>query len=386
MEFGIPITDPVVQLTIVVLAALLVQIPLEHSRIPGLAGLLLLGMLVGPGGLGVLSDEPVVDLLGSVGLLFIMFLAGMEVDLDLVRERKKEIATFGTFGFAFPFAAALLVGLVLDLTWTGAVLLGAALSSHTLISYPMIEQLRLLQRPSIAATIGGTLLTDTAALAVMIVVLELHHASNATGWMLPLALLTVLVATSLYCIPPIARYVISASKPTLPEKALFLLAVLLLLATLAELIGTEDILGAFLAGVCVNRTLHSHPELKAKLIFVSRMIFIPFFFVKTGMKLEISAFLAPAIWVMSVALITAVVLGKVTAAWISGIFHSYRRWDRILMIGLTLPQAAATLAVITIGQRAGLIGEETLDAVIVVILVTCLAGALVAQGAGRRIS
>jgi hypothetical protein len=140
MELELPVTDVLLQFTLVVSAALLVQVTLERSRIPGIVGLLVLGMLIGPGGMGLLPEEPVVKLLGSLGLLYIMFIAGLEIDLDTVRSHKREAVSFGILGFALSFAPAVAVGLLMDLGWTGALLLGAALSSHTLLSYPILER------------------------------------------------------------------------------------------------------------------------------------------------------------------------------------------------------------------------------------------------------
>jgi hypothetical protein len=140
MTFGLPIEDVLVQFTVVVTATLAVQFLFEHSRLPGIVGLLLLGMLLGPGGGAVLPDEPVVELLGSIGLLYIMFLAGLEIDLDVVRRRTRDVAAFGGLAFVLSLVPAVVAGVWLGMGWAGALLLGAALSSHTLLSYPVVEK------------------------------------------------------------------------------------------------------------------------------------------------------------------------------------------------------------------------------------------------------
>jgi Kef-type K+ transport system membrane component KefB len=384
MDLAVPITDVLLQFTIVIAAALVVQLTFEHSRVPGIVGLLLLGMLMGPGGIAILPQEPVVELLGSIGLLYIMFLAGLEIDLDVVRDHKREAVTFGLLAFVLSFVPATAIGLLIGLEWTGAVLLGAALSSHTLVAYPIIDRLGLVRRRPIVAAIGGTLLTDTLALILLVVIVQ--QAGDAEGaWYVPLALLALLVALALVIVPRLSGYLFRQGWATRAEKALFALAILLLLSVVADLIGTEDILGAFLAGLCLNRALHQHRELREYVEFVGRLLFIPFFFVETGMRLELEVFTELEIWAVAGLLLAAVMAGKAGAAWASGKAFGYLPSDRAAMIGLTVPQAAATLAVVVIGRGVGLIYEETVDAIIIVIFVTCLIGPLITSFAAKRL-
>jgi Kef-type K+ transport system membrane component KefB len=380
-----PIQDPVAQLAAVLLVALAVQLPLERSRVPGIVGLILAGMAIGPGALHLIPEEPVVELFGTVGLLYIMFMAGLEVDLDTVREHKREAAGFGALAFALSFAAALAAGFLLGLSTAGALLLAAALASHTLVSYPMIAARGLVRRRAVVAGIGGTLMTDTAALVALVVVLGQATGDGGFAALAPIGWLAGLAAAALLIVPRLAR-LLSAEAHTPAERALFALAVLLLLAALAEAVGTEDILGAFLAGLCLNRALHRRPEVRDHVAFVGRMVFIPVFFVDTGMRLELAAFAEPGTW-LAAGTLTGVVLGsKLAAAWIAGALFGYDRASRFLIFGMTIPQAAATLAVMTTAERAGLIDATTVDAVIVTIFATCLLGVLVTRAAADRVA
>jgi Kef-type K+ transport system membrane component KefB len=382
-----PIADPVAQLAAVLLLALIVQLPLERSRVPGIVGLILAGMIVGPGALHLIPDEPVVELFGTVGLLYIMFQAGLEVDLDIVREHKREAAGFGLLALGISFALALGVGLALGLSWAGALLIAAALGSHTLVSYPVIAKLGLVRRRPVVAAIGGTLLTDTGALIVLVVVLDLAAAEGGgLSWALPLVLLAALAAFAFAAVPRFAALVFTAEIHTPAERALFALVVLLVLAAAAEAIGTEDILGAFLAGLCLNRALHRRREVHEHVAFVGRMVFIPIFFIDTGMRLELDAFAAAETWITAAALIGVVVVAKLAAVWIAGRRFGYGTDARAVMLGLTLPQAAATLAVVTTAREAGHIEPAIVDAVIVTIFATCLAGALITRLAGERMA
>jgi Kef-type K+ transport system membrane component KefB len=388
MELTLPVTDGILQFTILVAAALAVQLTVERLHLPGIVGLLVIGMLIGPGGAGVLPREPVVALLGSVGLVYIMFLAGLEIDLDVVRRHRGEVVLFGVLAFTLSLAPAVGVGLAAGMGVGGALLLGAALSSHTLVAYPLVERYGLVHRRPIVAAIGGTLLTDTLALVLLAVTIQTVGSDGGPlGWILPLAGLAALAAGALSVVPRVARRFFASEGADRAEKALFVLAVLMVLSAAAELIRTEDILGAFIAGVALNRAVREREELHEHLAFVGRMLFIPFFFVETGMRLELEVFTGRGeTWLLAGVLLLVVLAGKGAATWIAGARYGYSGADRTAMVGLTVPQAAATLAVTVTAAERGVMGGEVVDAVIVVIFVTCLAGPLLVRSAARRLS
>ncbi len=381
-EFSVD--DVIIQFAAVIVAALIVQLSFERTRVPGLIGLIILGMVVGPGGAALLPDEPVVELFGSIGLLYIMFIAGVEIDIDQVRDRKVEAMSFGAMAFVFTFVAAFGVGLLFDLNVWGALLLGAALSSHTLVAYPLVSRLGLAGRRPIVAATGGTLLTDTASLLVLVVVIRAADGDGGWSWLVPVLSLAVLAGAALYLVPRVADTILSNKLHTLPEKALFLMTVLLVLSVLAEWIGTEDILGAFLAGLCLNRALHAREDLKQHIEFVGRMLFLPFFFVETGMRLRLEALQDPATWLLAVVLIAVIIVTKgLSAAITTRLFH-YSRTEGLAIASLSFPQAAATLAVVVIGMELDLMDTGTADAVIIVIFITCLMGSLLTSYAAHR--
>lgn len=381
-----PIEDVILQFAVVITAALVVQLLFERTRVPGLIGLILLGMAIGPGGAGVLPEGPVVELFGSIGLLYIMFLAGVEIDLDLVRERKREALSFGGLAFVLSFAPAFGVGLLFGLGVPGALLLGAALASHTLVAYPMVSSMGLAGRRPIVAATGGTLLTDTLSLLVLVAVIRIAGGEGGWSWLIPVLSLAALSAAALLLVPRLARLVLTTERHTQAEKALFLLAVLLLLAVAAEAIGTEDILGAFLAGICLNRALHRREELKENLEFLGRMLFVPFFFVETGMRLRLDALESATTWLFALALLAVILVSKSLAAAITARLFGYSRTEGLAIASLSFPQAAATLAVVVIGMEMDLIDAVTADAIIIVIFLTCLIGPLLTRHAARRMA
>lgn len=382
----LPLEDVIVQFTVVVLAALVVRLGFERTRVPGLIGLILLGMAIGPGGLNVLPQEPVVELLGSIGLLYIMFIAGAEIDLELVRDHKREAVSFGAMAFVFSFAPAYGVALLFGLETAGALLLAAALSSHTLVAYPIISRFGLAGRQPIVAATGGTLLTDTASLLVLVIVIRTTGGDGGWSWLIPIGLLAVLSATALLVVPRIARVVLAAELNTQAEKALFLLAILLVLSALAEGIGTEDILGAFLAGICLNRALKHREVLTEHLQFVGQMLFVPFFFVEIGMRLELDALTEPGTWLLALGLVAVVILSKGAAAAMASRFFGYTKAEGLAVASLSFPQAAATLAVVVIGMELDLFDADTADAIIIVIFLTCLIGPLLTRYAAKRMT
>lgn len=388
MQPDFPITDLLFQFTLLIGAVLLVQVALERIFIPGLLGLLVLGMLLGPGGAGVLEHEPVVDLFGTIGLVYIMFTAGLEIDLDIVRKHRAETFGFGAAAFGFSLALGTAAGFALGLEWTAALLVGTLLSSHTLVAYPMLERFGLLRKHPAVAAVGGTVLTDTLALVVLSVLLQTAGGGHGPfdRWWAPLLLLALLAGASVALLPRLTRALYAREWITSTERSLFALFVLLGLASAADLAGGETILGAFIAGLCLNRVLAAHEDTRRHVEFVGRMLFVPFFFVSTGMQLELQVLTGDLrVWGVAGLLCLAVVLGKSGAAWLIGARYGYRRNGRLLMIGLTLPQAAATLAISVAGQEAGLLDASIVDAVIIAILLTCAAGPLLTLFAARRI-
>jgi Kef-type K+ transport system membrane component KefB len=382
----LPIEDVIIQFAVVIAAALSVKLFFEHTQVPGLIGLIMLGMLIGPGGLAILPEEPVVELFGSIGLLYIMFVAGAEIDLDLAKEHKSEAASFGVLAFAFSFVPAVAIGLLFGLDIWGALLLGAALSSHTLVAYPIISRLGLPGRRPVVAATGGTLLTDTASLVVLIIVIQLSSDGGGLSWLVPILFLTAIAIGALLTVPRMANAVMEDAKHTLPEKALLLLAILLVLSIAADLVGGEDILGAFLAGICLNRALHKRQELKDHLEFVGRMLFIPFFFVDTGMRLELEALQELSTWLLALLLVTAVIGAKSLAAASVARLFGYSRIEGLTIASLSYPQAAATLAVIFLGLELGLVDPDTADAIVIVIFVTCLVGPVLTRYSALKLS
>jgi Kef-type K+ transport system membrane component KefB len=234
----------------------------------------------------------------------------------------------------------------------------------------------------VVTAISGTLLTDTLALVLLAVVVSTAGRGNA-GWASPLAFLAAIAVVALAGLPRLGRSFFRQRRFSHAEKALFALAVLMVLSSATHLTGTDEVLGAFIAGVALNRALAPHEELREHIEFAGRMLFLPFFFIYTGMLLDLGDLARPQMLGLAGLLLGLVVVGKFTAAWVVGALHGYSTRERLLMVGLTLPQAAATLAIAVTGSEAGILPVEVVDAVILLIFVTCLAGPVLTVRAGQ---
>ena len=149
-------------------------------RLPDIAGLILAGVVVGEFGPGIFRLDQTFQLLGKVGLLYLMFLAGLEINLDDFQRYRKPGLVFGTLTFLIPQVLGTLGAVwLLGFGWPKAILLASMFASHTLIPFPIVQRLGLGRNRAVTTTIGGTILTDTAALLVLAVVVRSQNGASA---------------------------------------------------------------------------------------------------------------------------------------------------------------------------------------------------------------
>jgi Kef-type K+ transport system membrane component KefB len=386
---ALPITGAIPQFALLVTAVLLAQLTLERVHLPPIVGLVMLGALLGPGATGVLEREPIVSFLGDVGLVFLLFLAGLEIDLETARARRRETVSFGVLAFGCSMGPAVAAGLLMGYSVASALLLGTLIASHTLLAFPVLEKLGLIRHEAIVTAIGGTLVTDTLALVTLAFVIQLASPGgdgSLAAALVPLALLALQAAGSLYFVPRAAERVFASPRLGSAKKATFALFVILASSELARAAGTESILGAFIAGLSLNRALRRREDLREHVEFVGRTVFVPYFFLATGMLFDFGVVSRdPSVLGLAALLLLLVFAGKLSAAWLTGRAFGHGTAARLTMAGLTLPQAAATLAVASTARDEGLFEEKVVDAVIVLIFVTCLLGPIVTRIAGRRL-
>jgi Kef-type K+ transport system membrane component KefB len=372
--------------TFFIAAAVLLAGPVVAARLrlPGLVGIVLGGMLVGPFVLDWVAREGVVEALGDLGLLFLMFLAGLELDLDEFQRNRTPALRFGALTFSLPFVLGLLLVLPFGYGLATAALYGSLWASHTLVAYPIVQERRLTRHRAVGMAAGGTVITDTLALFVLAVVVGSVESDDRSSVIL-VKLLFGLVVLGVYCavlLPRIGRWsLVHLGHGTVPS-FLFLLAALTSAALVADRMGLEGIVGAFFAGLALNRLVRTtHAEAKESFEFVGAALLVPFFLLSTGMLLDPRQFTELDVLVLAGASLAIVLVGKATAAFVSGRLSGFAVPEIKLVFGLTVAQAAATLAAVTIGTEVGIFDEELLSATLVVVLVSVIVSSVVTSRA-----
>lgn len=375
------------QLLVAMLVVVIAPLLAERARIPGLIGLLVGGWLIGSNALGIVpTDGGIVDELGDVGLLYLMFMAGLELDLAVFRRYRREAVIFSVLTFSVPTAFGIVAGLLLDYGPAASILLGSLFASYTLVVYPVVRAFGLAPNRAVAATVGATVLTDTLALVVLAAV-----AGSATGSASALELVTqiggglaLLAAFCFLVLPPLAKWFFASVGHERTVRYGFLLVALLAAGTLAEVVGIEGIVGAFFAGLALNRMVPNGGEFMERIEFFGSALLIPMFLVSVGAVIDVRVMADPGTLGLAAAFTLACVGGKLLAA--LGCRPLFRfTWPEVgVVFGLSVAQAAATLAATFVGLNIGLFTTSTVNAVMIVIVVSLLLASASAARFGAR--
>ncbi|ELZ03131.1 sodium/hydrogen exchanger [Natrialba chahannaoensis JCM 10990] len=387
----LPFDDPVAIFGLAVAIFLIAPLVLKRYRLPGIVGIILVGAVIGPNGLHLLERGETIQVLGEVGLIYLLFIAGLEINLTQFVAYRDRSIVFGLLSFSIPQAVGTVVGVaVLDLSVAAASLFAAIFSSHTLLAYPVVTQLGIAKNEAITATIGGTILTDTLALLVLAVVIAAVGGDlDAAFWVQLTAGLAVFFVGVWLVVPRLGRWFFRIHSEESYFEYLFVLAVLFGCAILAELVGVEHIIGAFLAGLALNRLIPETGPLMNRIEFVGNALFIPFFLLSVGMLVDARVFFEGAeTLLIAGSLLGMVVTTKYLAAWATGRLYDYDRNEVYSMFGLSVGQAAAALAIVQIGFEAGVGGfnQHMINGVVVMILVVSLFSPTLVQRTGAEIA
>ena len=361
---------------------------MTRARIPGIIGLIVGGWAIGPHGLGLIGAGNVtVPALGELGLLYLMFVAGLELDLNVLRVYRRAAVVFGLATFVAPFVGGLIVGGILGFSTPASLLLGSLLASHTLLLYPMIRDAGLGANPAIASAIGATVLTDSISLIVLAGVSGTQTGSGSTFAIFAEIVggLVVLIAFSLVVLPRVAIWTFRHAGSDRSSRFLFALIAFLAAASLASVFGIEGIVGAFFAGLALNRLVPNEGETMHRIDFFGAAVFVPIFLVSTGLLLDPSVMFTAETLRFAALFLVACIGGKVLAAVLARYLLKVSRPEASLMFVLTTPQAAATLAATTVGFKLGLFSTEVVNAVLVLILVSIVSATLLAPRYIRQI-
>jgi len=372
--------EPIV--TFVLLLAVILILPpmFERMRLPGLVGLLLAGVVLGSSGLNLLdSSSETMKLLSGIGKIYLMFVAGLEIDLSQFQHTKNRSFSFGVSTFIFPFITGTFIGRgVGGFGWVASILIGSLLASHTLLAYPIVRRLGVVNNEAVTVTIGATIITDISALLVLAICIGVDEGNFTLGRLLILlGSLAVYTIATVVGIDRLGRQFFRKSGDDQGNQFLFVLLSVFLASVCAQLIGVEQIVGAFLAGLAVNGVLGDSP-VKEKVEFIGSVLFIPIFFVAMGLLLDVAAFFAS---LNSIYLSLSIVLGLVASKFVAAyaVKHLYRyNWPQtITMWSLSVPQVAATLAAAQVGFEAGILEESVFNSVVLMMLVTSILGPLI---------
>jgi Kef-type K+ transport system membrane component KefB len=360
---------------------------MERAKLPGLIGLLVGGYAIGPNGLDfVSSSNSTVPDLGTLGLLYLMFMAGVELDLSMLVRSKRPTAIFTVLTFGAPMALGFLAGQALDYGTAASLLLGSLFASHTLITYPIIRRHGLAGDQATAAAVGATVGCDTISLVVLAAVAGSVSGDASGGELLvQIAIgLVILVTACLYLLPRIGRLVFSTFGTEPAVRYTFAVAAFLAAGVLAEMVGIEHIVGAFFAGLALNRLVPNEGPLMHRVEFFGSSVFIPVFLVSVGLIMDPAVMIEPETIGLAALFCLACLGGKAIAAAIAKLVLGFTWPQAGVMYALTSPQAAATLAATMVGFELGLFGTRVVNAVLVVILVSVvLASALAPVISGK---
>ncbi|MCV3216304.1 cation:proton antiporter [Plectonema radiosum NIES-515] len=370
--------EPIVPFAILLVVILVVPILFERLRLPGLVGLVFSGVVLGPSGWNVFQpDSPTINLLSDIGLVYLMFIAGLEIDLEQFRRQKSRSFGFGSFTFFIPLALGTLIGHIFGFSSNASILIGSLLASYTLLAYPLINRLGIVKNQAVSVTIGATIFTNIGGLLVLSLCIAVH-AKQFSYW----GLITLFNSLIIYLVVVLVGFdwagkeFFRRSGDDEGNQFLFVLLCVFLAAVGAQLIGVEKIVGAFLAGLAVNGVLASGP-VKEKVMFVGSVLFIPIFFVHLGSLINLPAVSNLSTLKLTLFIVIGLFFSKFLAAFLAKLVYRYNWQEMLMMWSLSLPQVGATLAATLVGYRAELLPIGVLNSVIVLMLVTSTLGPLI---------
>ncbi len=381
-----PFQDPILSITLIFLIILLSPILLKRLRIPGIIGMIIAGVLIGPFGFHLIKGNSL-ELFSKIGLLYIMFLAGLEIDLTEFAKNKLKSLVFGALTFFIPLGIGFFVARnILHFEPIAALLVASMFSTHTLLAYPIASKQNITKNEAVIVTIGGTLITDTAVLLLLSVISNMVQGGIDTYfWTRMISLFIVFIFAIIWLVPKITRWIFKRFNLDGSVEYLLVMAILFISSLIAEFIGIEAIIGAFLCGLALNRVIPHSSALMNRTVFIGNTLFIPFFLIEIGMKVNMQIVIYNSnTWIFSATLITVALFTKWLAAWVTQKIYRYSSIERNLIFGLSSAHAAAILAVVVIGIKLNLLDNMVLNGTVLLILITCFVSSFVTEINGRK--
>lgn len=399
MSHSLPLTDPVLKFLLILIIILSAPLLLNKLKVPHLLGLIIAGAIIGPYGLNLVLRDSSIILSGTAGLLYIMFLAGLEIDMGDFKRNSGKSLVFGMYTFLIPMGLGIVAGYyVLNFSMETSVLLASMFASHTLIAYPIISRLGITKDKSVSITVGGTMITDTLALLVLTVIVGMATGQTGDYFWARLSVSVIVFALFVVIVfPLIGRWFFKRVQDSISQY-IFVLVMVFLGAYLAQLAGMEAIIGSFLAGLALNRLIPHSSPLMHRVEFIGNSIFIPFFLIGVGMLINYRVFFTSFETIkVGVVMIIIATAAKYAAAWLTQKTFRMSVDQRRVIFGLSNAQAAATLAAVMVGYNVilgqtpegepiRLLNESVLNGTILMILVTCTMASFSAQRGAHNLA
>ena len=395
-----PITDPTMIFFVVLMIILFAPIIMSKLRIPHIIGMVLAGVVIGKYGLNILERDISFEIFGSVGLYYIMFLAGLEMDLESVKRKSRQFLFFGLLTCFVPLILTYIMSrTILGYSHPASFLLGCIMASNTLIAYPIVSRYGLQKHPSVQLSVGSSMISLFMALVMIAALSTLFTASRDTNGDSSIVLhffsflisLCVFIAGSVWLIPRLARYFLRRYSDAVMQY-IFVLAVMFLSAALSVAIGLEGIFGAFLSGLILNRYIPKVSPLMNRIEFIGNAVFIPYFLIGVGMLINVRTVFTSldVLWVVCLIAFFGT-FGKALAAYISSLIFRLAQRDGNMMFGMTSAHAAGAIAMVMVGMRLEvspgvyLVNSDMLNGVVMMILVTCIISTMMTEHASQQI-
>ena len=399
LNFDLPLRNPVIIFSLVLFIILFAPIVFNKIKVPHLIGLIVAGVIIGPHGFNLLLRDSSIVLFGTVGLLYIMFIAGLEIDLEEFKKNRIKSLVFGLYTFTIPIVlGTIAVYNILHFELFTSILVASMFASHTLLAYPIASRYGITRNRAVTLTIGGTIITDILALLVLAAIVGTTKGEISSAFWIRLTISSIIFAAIvIFLFPLIARWFFKRFDDNISQY-IFVLALVFLGSFLAEVAGLEAIIGAFLSGLAINKFIPQNSPLMNRIGFVGNALFIPFFLIGVGMLIDFSV-LFKGLGALKVAavMIVMAVLTKFIAAWFTQKTFRLSSEERQLIFGLSNARVGATLAVVLVGYNvilgetpAGdpirLLNEDVLNGTILMILVTCTISSFSVERASRKIA
>ena len=388
-----PITDPTLIFFVVLLMILLSPIIMGRLRIPHIIGMVLAGVLVGKYGLNILGRDASFELFGRVGLFYIMFLAGLEMDMEGLKKNRNRVMVFGLLTFLIPFAMTYFMGVsLLGYIPLASLLLAAIMASNTLIAYPIVGRYGLTRHTSSTLSVGSSMMALFMALIVMASIVNSFHGNGGiVFWLLFILKFVAYCVGLIMVIPRVTRWFLRRYSDAVMQ-FIFILAIVFLSAALSDAVGLEGIFGAFMSGLILNRFVPKVSPLMNRIEFTGNALFIPYFLIGVGMLINVRLLFegSKILWVVF-CIVFFGTLGKAVAAYLAARFFRMSWLSGHMMFGLTSAHAAGAIAMVMVGRRLEvapgeyLFGDEVLNGIVIMILFTCIISTVITERAAQRL-